>query len=82
MKPQRTCIVCKNKFDKDALVRLSKKSNGQIEIGTQDGRGFYICKSEQCQKNLQTKKVLNKVFRKNIEESTYQYIIDGVKKHG
>jgi len=81
MKPQRTCIVCRNKFDKDLLVRISKDANGDLCVGSKVGRGTYICKSEQCKKNLVSKKVLNKVFKKQISDDVYRQVLDGVQKY-
>lgn len=81
MKPQRTCIVCRNKFDKDLLVRISKDANDNLCVGSNVGRGMYICKSEQCKKNLVSKKVINKVFKKQISDQVYKQVLDGVQKH-
>lgn len=81
MKPQRTCIVCKKKFDKDLLVRLAKDADGNISVGKNFGRGMYICKDQMCLRNLTAKKVLNKVFHKNIEPSVYEQVTNEVKNH-
>lgn len=47
--PERTCVICRTKKQKDELFRFISK-NGQIffdKLGLQAGRGFYIC-SKKC----------------------------------
>ena len=53
--PQRTCLGCNEKKDKKDLIRIVKNKNGEIYIditGKMEGRGTYICKSEECLKKL------------------------------
>ena len=61
--PQRTCIGCNSKKDKKDLIRVVKNKDGQISIdltGKKDGRGIYLCKSEECLELLRWK--LMKVY--------------------
>ena len=49
--PQRTCVACRKTGDKLTLVRLVRIDNGTIEVditGRMNGRGAYICPSENC----------------------------------
>ena len=71
---ERRCIACRNSFNKSNLIRLSKHEN-KILINDNKkivGRGIYICKNEECINLCCKKKLLNKSFRTNIEDSVYQ----------
>lgn len=49
--PQRTCIICREKQDKRALVRLVRQPSGAVAVdpgGKQNGRGAYICRQASC----------------------------------
>ena len=48
--PERTCIGCNEKKEKKDLIRIEKSQDGVISVdttGKANGRGAYICKSEQ-----------------------------------
>ena len=64
--PLRSCISCGEKRDKKELIRLALDQNHQLvrdDLGTKEGRGAYICKSDSCLKKLSKHKRLNRVFR-------------------
>ncbi len=72
--PQRTCIVCRNETLKRELVRIVRSKDGEISVdftGKKSGRGAYVCKCEDCVKNLISKKMLNRAFKMDISEETY-----------
>lgn len=65
-KETRTCIGCRKKDNKHNLIRIAVKDNKYtIDINQKaEGRGTYICKSEDClNKNLK-----NKSLKLNIDE--------------
>lgn len=73
--PQRTCLGCNEKKDKKDLIRIVKNKNGEIYIditGKMEGRGTYICKSEECLKKLIKNKRLSKTFEMEIPVNTYE----------
>ena len=46
--PQRTCVCCRLKSDKRALLRVVSEPNRGISVdatGKKNGRGAYLCKS-------------------------------------
>ncbi len=49
-KPQRSCIVCRQKTDKQQLTRIVKTPDGVIidQTGKQNGRGAYLCAQQSC----------------------------------
>lgn len=49
--PQRTCIVCRQKFDKRQLTRIVRTPDSGIVIdpsGKRNGRGAYVCDQVVC----------------------------------
>ena len=72
--PQRTCVGCMQKKDKKDLIRIVKNKQNQISIdktGKKEGRGIYICNSQQClEKAIKTKKI-EKTFETQISEEIY-----------
>ena len=76
-KPERTCIVCKTQREKNELLRIVKSKDGIIEpdiTGKKNGRGAYICKSEECLDKLIKTKRLEKIFEKEISIDLYEDI--------
>ena len=77
-KPQRTCIVCKNETEKRVLVRIVKTPDGLIEVdltGKKSGRGAYVCKDKECVSKLKKGKFLNRSFKMEINDETYDKLI-------
>ena len=76
-KPERTCIACNEQREKKELLRIVKSKEGVIEVdesGKKNGRGAYICKSEECLTKIIKSKKLEKVFEKVIEDNVYEQI--------
>lgn len=50
MDPIRSCIVCRNRKNKDELFRIVCKENKAINDKDKkiNSRGLYICKSQEC----------------------------------
>ena len=72
--PQRTCMGCNSKKDKNELIRIVKNSQNEIFVdktGKQQGRGAYICNNIDClEKVIKTKKI-KRVLETKIENETY-----------
>lgn len=62
-KPQRTCIACRETYDKRDLIRVVRTPTGEIIIdptGKANGRGAYLCRKPTCwDKGLQKKLLAN-----------------------
>ena len=75
--PQRTCIGCMQKKDKNELIRIVKNKQNEIFVdttGKKDGRGIYICKNIEClEKAIKTKRI-EKKFEIQISEEIYNDI--------
>lgn len=73
--PQRTCIGCNAKKNKNELIRIVRNKEGNICIdrtGKADGRGAYICDSEECLKKAIKSKRLDRIFETKISDEIYE----------
>ncbi len=76
-KPERTCMACNEQKEKQELLRIVRSKEGIIEVdltGKKSGRGAYICKCEECLKNIIKSKRLERVFEKEISPELYESI--------
>lgn len=49
--PQRTCVVCRQKFDKRRLTRIVRTPDEGVVVdpsGKRNGRGAYLCDNPDC----------------------------------
>lgn len=73
--PQRTCMGCNEKRDKNQLIRIVKNKDGLITIdrtGKKEGRGAYICDNIICLEKVVKSKRLERVFDTKITEEIYE----------
>ncbi|MBQ3571639.1 MAG: YlxR family protein [Clostridia bacterium] len=76
-KPIRTCIACRQEFEKNQLLRIVRTPEGNYIVdktGKANGRGAYICNSVECAKKLKKNRLLNRAFGTAISEETYQAV--------
>jgi predicted RNA-binding protein YlxR (DUF448 family) len=72
--PIRTCIVTKQPFDKDALIRITKSKDGLVQIdltGKAQGRGAYISKDIKTIEIAEKKGLLNKALGISIPKEIF-----------
>ena len=72
--PLRMCIVCKEMKTKNELIRIVRNPEGEFlfdKSGRANGRGAYVCAEGECVEKCLKKKLLNKAFKKNIDQSVY-----------
>ena len=75
--PARTCIACREEFDKKDLLRIVKDKEGNISVdvtGKANGRGAYICKKHECLKKLKKAKLLDRVFAMQVATEVYDAV--------
>lgn len=73
--PQRKCIVCGNLYDKNDLLRIvNNKELGIVidESGKLNGRGAYICKNDECLRDVRKNNKLNRVFKQKVDDKLYE----------
>ena len=66
--PMRTCIVCRDKTNKRALVRVVRTEQGiQIDpTGKMNGRGAYLCDRTSCWERAVKTDILSKALRTSL----------------
>jgi len=73
--PQRTCMGCNTKKDKNEFIRIVKNKVGEISIdrtGKKPGRGAYLCDNIEClEKAIKTKRI-DKTFETQIDKEIYE----------
>lgn len=75
--PQRTCIVCRTKKNKNDLLRIVKNKENIIKVdknGKEPGRGTYICLNVECLEKSKKTKKLDKVLDTKIQDELYNEI--------
>lgn len=75
--PLRKCIATNEMLPKEELLRIVKSKDGTISIdltNKKDGRGAYIKKDINVLPILKKKKILNRVFETQIDETLYEEI--------
>ena len=73
--PQRTCMGCNEKKDKNQLIRIVKNKENEIFIdktGKKEGRGAYICDDINCLEKVVKSKRLERVFDIKITQEIYE----------
>ena len=81
--PQRTCMGCNSKKDKNELIRIVKNSENEIFVdisGKQNGRGAYICNNIECLEKAKKSKRIEKSLEIPISEEIYSQIENIIKK--
>lgn len=71
--PERTCIGCGKKKEKQALIRIVHAPDDSFSIdvtGRKNGRGAYICKNPECLEKAFRRKALERSFRESITKET------------
>ena len=73
--PQRTCMGCNQKKDKNNLIRIVKNNQNEILVdrtGKKDGRGAYICDDINCLEKVVKSKRLERIFEMSISDEIYE----------
>jgi uncharacterized protein len=63
--PQRTCVGCRSKAGKRALVRIVRALDGTVALdltGRADGRGAYLHQSRMCLKEAVRRGAISKAL--------------------
>jgi len=75
--PLRMCVVCKNSKPKKECIRVVKTDNDEYVIdltGKINGRGAYVCKSEECINKCIKTHAFNRSFKHNVGDDIYSNI--------
>ncbi len=77
MKPQRMCMVCRERAEKEQLIRIVKNKNGEIKVDSTHklpGRGAYLCRKAECIHQAQKRRALERAFSCKVEASVYEML--------
>jgi predicted RNA-binding protein YlxR (DUF448 family) len=81
--PLRTCVVTKEQFPKQELLRIVRDKEGNVtvdETGRANGRGAYIKKDIEVLEKAKKTKVLDKKLECTIDENIYEEIKNIIEK--
>ena len=81
--PQRSCVVCKNKKDKNELIRIVKNQANEINIdesGKKPGKGAYICESIECLEKTIKSNALKRALEIDIPKEIYIKLRERISK--
>ena len=81
--PTRTCVVCRQKANKQDLIRIVEQNNEFMIDQSQNinARGFYICKNNECISSINRKKILSRLKKTNIAESAHIKLQESLNKY-
>ncbi len=72
--PMRQCVGCGEMKSKKEMMRVLKTPEDQIILdvtGKKNGRGAYLCKSDECLKKARKNKGLERSFKMSIPAEVY-----------
>ena len=81
--PQRSCVVCRTKKDKNELIRIVKNQANEINIdesGKKPGKGAYICDSIECLEKGIKSKALKRALETEIPDEIYENLRERISK--
>ncbi len=81
MKPQRMCTVCRTIKDREELFRVVKNSDGVFvdKDNKIQGRGAYICKTEECVLAARKRTALQRSLSCFVDSDVYDILEDLVR---
>jgi len=80
--PMRTCVVSKEKCEKQNLIRVVRTKEGTVVVdltGKMNGRGAYLKKDLAIFEKAKKTKILEKTLEVNIEDDFYETLNELVK---
>ena len=73
--PMRKCVGCGEMKNKKEMIRVLKTSDTDFVLdttGKKNGRGAYLCFSEECLQKAVKNKGLERSFKQSIPEAVYE----------
>ena len=81
--PLRTCVVTKEQFPKQELLRIVRTKEGEVlvdETGKVNGRGAYIKKDLEVLNKAKKTKILEQKLECTIDDSIYEEIKNVIER--
>lgn len=79
----RQCIGCGQAKEKKDMIRVIRNPEGGMELddtGKKNGRGAYLCLSQECLSKAVKSKGLERSFRMTIPKEIYQQLSEELSK--
>ena len=73
--PMRRCVGCGEMKNKKELIRIVRTEEEEFVLdgtGKKNGRGAYICGSQECRKKAVKSKGLERSFKQTIPKEVYE----------
>lgn len=83
--PMRMCAACRTKKPKKELLRVVRTPEGEVavdETGRRNGRGVYLCRSEECLKKALRTRALERALEHEIGEETAAQLVKEFEAYG
>ena len=83
--PQRSCVVCRVKNNKENLIRLVKSPDGKVFLDTAKklpGRGVYICPDLDCLERAKKSGIISHSLKAEISNEFWLELEEYIKKSG
>ena len=77
--PMRTCVVTREQFPKNLLIRVIRTPEGEVTVDTKgkaNGRGAYLKKDKEVILKAQKSKVLDKMLEVSVPEEIYTMLLE------
>lgn len=77
--PMRTCVVTREQFPKNELIRVIRTPEGEVTVDTKgkaNGRGAYLKKDKEVILKAQKTKVLDRVLEVSVPEEIYLSLLE------
>lgn len=78
MRPLRMCMVCRERKEKQELIRVTcaKGKTPRLDLtGKGEGRGMYLCKSAACVRQAEKRRVIERAFSCKAEKGVYEELL-------
>ena len=79
--PMRTCVVTREKFPKNELIRVVNTQDGIVVdlTGKVNGHGVYLKKDENVINDAKTKHILDRALEVKVPDEIYDELIEKIK---
>ena len=79
--PMRTCVVTREKFPKNELIRVVNTENGIVVdlTGKVNGHGVYLKKDENVINDAKTKHILDRTLEVKVPDEIYDELLEKIK---
>lgn len=74
IKQERKCVACRQNKQQKEMLRIARVNQCYEldENNSLGGRGAYVCKDKNCIELTIKKRLLNKAFKSNLDETIYK----------